>query len=280
MNKILFFVFKNLALVLNGTGLGKIPYAMNIYFILNKRLSPKYVEIDSIKYFLDNQDSLGLSVFGVNDEKQGDLIKKIISKNWNVIDVGAHIGYYSMQYAKLVGDGGSVFSFEPSKETYKILVSNIKLNNFRNVFPENLIVSNKLKKVKFFLSGNPLTNRIASKHVEGNYYYVQSIRLDDYFKDFKKPINFVKIDVEGAEFEVLQGMKTILKENQDIKLIIEFCPSHLEEYATQPSELLDFLINFGFTFYDISGQKRIKKISKELLLQKYKTSITNILCLR
>jgi len=124
-------------------------------------------------------------------------------------------------------------------------------------------------------------NKIANKYTKGNTYYVQSVPLDYYFRNFRKPIHFVKIDVEGAEFNVLKGMQKIIKKNKDIKFQIEFCPHQLKEYGVQPLTFLEFLEEKGFMFYDISSkQNKIKKISKLELINTYESGITNIFCVR
>lgn len=281
MEQLIFNIFKKVSTKLRGSGLGKFPFVMDFYKFIVSKTSPKRIEIDGIVYFLDNQDSLGLSVFGVNDETQTNLIKRTIKKDWNVIDVGAHIGYYSMLYAKLVGKKGRVFSFEPARDTFKLLTTNIAANNFTQVTAENYAVAEKNKKISFSVSSDPLTNKIVNQFTQGSYYQIRAISLDDYFKSFKKPIHFVKIDVEGAEYSVLQGMKMIIRKNKNIKLLIEFCPQHLEEYNQSGKKLLDLLQKFGFIFYDVSDKsKNTTLVSKSYLLKEYKKGITNILCVK
>ncbi len=88
-------------------------------------------------------------------------------------------------------------------------------------------------------------------------------------KDYKKPIAFIKMDVQGAEGGVLKGMMGILQKNHNVKIITEFWPAGLEMFGVGAAEFLTSLENLGFSFYEIEKYALKKPTSKNSLLQKY-----------
>ena len=103
---------------------------------------------------------------------------------------------------------------------------------------------------------------------------VESTTIDDYFSEteFYNKINFVKMDVEGAEFNVLEGMRKTLKSNPTLKILCEFSPKQIREHRLKPGDILDQLLRFNFKIYPITtaGEKIIpidydKSIIDEIL---------------
>ena len=100
--------------------------------------------------FLDKWDSLDLSINQIYNKFETEIVKNQIKESDIVIDIGAHIGYFSLIFAKLVGNNGKVFSFEPEPENYKILKKNIEINNYQNVILEQKGVSDINNSVKLY----------------------------------------------------------------------------------------------------------------------------------
>jgi FkbM family methyltransferase len=154
-------------------------------------------------------------------------------KGETVIDCGAHIGKYTILASKLVGPKGKVIAIEPCPENYRILMSNLKLNKCKNVYPINAAVWEKNKKVRLFLAdiSSKHSMRIKSK----NFIDVRGIRLDSLFKNLKlKKVDWIKIDVEGVEIETV---KSLGKDLEKVKNII---------IETKKKSILNFLRDNGF----------------------------------
>ncbi len=125
-----------------------------------------------------------------------------------VIDVGAHIGIYTLKAAKSVGERGNVLSFEPDQRNFRLLKKNIEINGFRGVRIVNAALDkNTVKKIlhvtvdPLYTSLNPSINTI--EKIE-----INTITLDEVTEMFKlNRIDWIKIDVEGRELEVLEGGK-------------------------------------------------------------------------
>ena len=152
------------------------------------------------------------------------LILRKLKRGDTFIDIGAHVGFFSMIAAKLVGDGGEVYSFEMNPDNYSMLVMNSGLNNFRNIRPHNWAISNDSGPVQFWVNqdndgGHSLWDCGRHSFNEKSRLSPQkmvsySIALDHY--DSFNKIHFIKMDVEGAEVLALNGMIDLLKKNLPI----------------------------------------------------------------
>ena len=152
------------------------------------------------------------------------LMLKKLKRGDTFLDIGAHVGFFSMIAAKLVGDEGEVYSFEMNPDNYSMLVMNAGLNNFMNIRPHNWAISNDSGPVQFWVNqdndgGHSLWD--CGKHsfneksrVSPQKMASYSIALDHY--DSLGRVHFIKMDVEGAEVLALNGMIELLKKNLPI----------------------------------------------------------------
>jgi FkbM family methyltransferase len=146
----------------------------------------------------------------------------------NFIDVGAHIGRYSIMAAKRIGSVGRVIAIEAHPETFELLKKNIELNGLHNVTTVNAVATSQRGKVKLYLAGQDsgftvyntiMVNR--AKPTE-NFLEVEANTLDNILNEYSvHRVNYLKIDVEGAELEVLKGAVNTLSSNKDLTLLIE-----------------------------------------------------------
>ena len=212
--KIFLPLYKSAINKLSGRGLRKYSIFRNAKKYAISSLKSDFAQVQGHKMFLGSKDSLRLSINGVYEEVETGLVNKQIQKGDIVIDIGANIGYYTLIFAKLVGQDGKVFAFEPEPLNFNILTKNIELNGYENVIVEQKAVSDKNGKTRLYISD--LTSgmhRIYQSKYCKNFIDVNLIKLDDYFSktSFIDEINFLKIDVEGAEFGVLNGISNILQ---------------------------------------------------------------------
>lgn len=135
-----------------------------------------------------------------------------------VVDVGAHYGFYTILASRLVGDRGKVLAFEPHPKNYERLLTNINSNNIRNVVCFNKALDEADRQTRLYISSHSERHSISFDHnpgssYDGSYICVESVKLDTIIKLLGiKKINLIKIDVEGAESNVLRGAKTTIKQ--------------------------------------------------------------------
>src|ERR687891_451169 len=200
---------------------------------------------------------------------EDDIIKRFTPKEGDiVVDIGAHIGLYTIISSKRVGANGKVVAIEAHPSNFEMLKSNIKLNQLTNVTPLNYAVYSKETKIKLYLpdeeSGYTMHHSIMSNYVftkykdktEDKFVEVNANTLD-YLLQIKgiTDVNWVKIDVEGAEFEVLKGANKILSDSKDIALLIEVHGKNTYEPIIESLRSYNFKIDFEKTYEN--GEKHI-----------------------
>ncbi len=254
---------------------------------MNNRLRahewPESYVVDGFTFYVPKslRMSFGLNFFGKREELEFRLFGREIPKGGTVVDVGAHMGYYALPFARAAGPGGRVFCFEPEPGNLELLRKNIKTNGYENtitVIPK--AVGDKAGHVDLFISEfntgghqvwdmegkiKSLPNAsaeqkelIADEHSDAprRKVRVEMVSLDEFLKDYGKPIDFIKIDVEGAEGAVLAGMMATLKRSPNLKLHFEFIPSVMRLFGTDPREFLRTLSGLGFKFYSLLSYKQ------------------------
>ncbi|HYX57200.1 MAG TPA: FkbM family methyltransferase [Nitrososphaeraceae archaeon] len=203
---------------------------------------PKY---DYKFYCRINREDL---VFMTNHED--DIIEHFTPKQGDiVVDIGAHMGRYTIIASKRVGANGKVVAIEAHPGNFEMLNRNIKLNQLANVIPLNYAVYSKETKIKLYLpeeeSGYTIYNTIMSNRAGTEDKFVDvNAQTVDYLLELnqikEELINWIKIDVEGAEFEVLKGATNVLSKSKDIALLIEI--HGLDNYRP----ILNFLSLYNF----------------------------------
>jgi|SRR5215212_3347802 len=203
---------------------------------------PKY---DYKFYCRINREDL---VFMTNHED--DIIEHFTPKQGDiVVDIGAHMGRYTIIASKRVGTNGKVVAIEAHPGNFEMLNRNIKLNQLANVIPLNYAVYSKETKIKLYLpeeeSGYTIYNTIMSNRAGTEDKFVDvNAQTVDYLLELnqirEEEVNWIKIDVEGAEFEVLKGATNVLSKSKDIALLIEI--HGLDNYRP----ILDFLSLYNF----------------------------------
>ena len=125
-----------------------------------------------------------LTLYGVFEKDETELIKNIIHEGDVVVDIGGNIGYYTLILSNIVGKRGKVFSFEPGLENFSILEKNIMANNLQNTVIERLAISDVSSKTKLYLAEGPGGHKIHhSNFCTKNFDVVNSITLDEYYKN-------------------------------------------------------------------------------------------------
>ena len=274
-------IFKKSATSLAGHGIGNNKAVSSVFNYLKSNLKTDFVEIDGNKIFLDKNDSLCLSINGIYEEFETNLIKKEIHSGDVVVDIGANIGYYTLLFAKLVGEKGKVFAFEPDPTNFELLKKNVEINDYKNVILEQKALSDSHGKMMLSLNSENTAGHHLNFKQENidNSIEVDVLNFDQYFAKRKLDINFIKMDVEGAESNVIKGMTNTIKNSHNLKMIVEYNPNAIHQMGLHPETFLDLLSDCGFSINDINERtKTIEKTSKDTLLKKYDKLYTNLLC--
>lgn len=269
----------------------KIPYVKIFLTPLVTFLKPEKVIVGNHIIYIDKQDlvlSQELLQSQVWEKYQTEQFIKSINKGNTVVDIGAHIGYYTLLAAEKVGKYGHVFAFEPDPKNFLLLTKNIKENGYSNVTVIRSAVSSRDGYLSFYVHPtNTGDHSILKNKDRRRKFKVKTVTLDKYFRDIKK-IDVIKMDVQGAEYSVLKGGKNIFVKMKKLILFTEFYPSSFVEAGHKPMNFLNTLQRLGYNIYDIDeAKKELMKISNytEFLtlfsIPDFRgTSFTNLLCRR
>jgi len=186
--------------------------------------------------------------------REDDIIENFQPKSEGiVVDVGAHYGRYTLIAAKRIGPKGKVIAIEADPNNFDMLNKNIKLNELsENVITLNYAASSNKSKVKLSIpekkSGHTIySSIITSRAPTVKFMEVNANTLDNLLHEngiSLEEVNWIKIDVEGAELEVVKGATNILSKSMDISLLIEIHDVGNGKTLYEP--IIDLLNDYNF----------------------------------
>jgi len=194
----------------------------------------RLAELHDYKMYVNIAEPLGISSYFFQGDGTVWITSDLISAGDVCFDIGANMGHYTFYMASKVGEKGKVFAFEPQPNYFKMIDDSIKLNDHIENYSNFVAVDNRAlwsisnQTLKFFISENPNNSGTSSLLNHGVYVSehkaieVQTITLDDYLQAANiKKIKLIKIDVEGADPQVLQGASNLLSHHLVDYIIIE-----------------------------------------------------------
>ena len=232
-----------------------------LYYLGNKNEEKEIILKDGTKCIMRNKSD-AVAFFENFILEVNDLEKIVeIEQNDVVIDIGAHVGYFTL-YAAKKAQNGKVISFEPTKESFLVLKNNVKINNFQNIIINNLAVAEISKKRTFFVDKKyGISNTFYDSNPNLEKEIVQTTTLDGIYKKFNlAKIDFLKMDCEGAEFEIILNTSTeVLKKIKKISVEVheDMVPHKIEELITK-------LRDNGFTINIKNSTKGVKMMLPQL----------------
>lgn len=179
---------------------------------------------------------------GTYEREQTRLFQEHIRPGATVLDVGAHVGYYTLLSAVLAGPRGRVHAFEPNPQNAAFLRRHVRLNRLGNVTVEQAAVSDRAGTARFDFGTGSGTGHLA----DAGALEVRTVRLDDYCAQHGLAPTVVKIDVEGAEMSVLAGGRETLARHRPVI----FLSTHGAEVHAAS---LGFLRGLGYQLRPILG---------------------------
>ena len=154
------------------------------------------------------------------------IVEDLLTEGSIFIDIGANVGYFARLATEIVGNTGNVVAFEAGHSNYRALVENS--TGRQNIIPLHLAVSNRTGFQELHLSSHSSCHSLVNtqNYLSGTRITMPTITLDRFWDLYldRAAIDLVKIDVEGAELMVLDGMNELLAENRVRAMIVEYCP--------------------------------------------------------
>ena len=198
---------------------------------MSVRFNPKYhltrllrgfavVEVNGSKMYLDLKNDVGISkdlfIFRKREFVSTDYLidGKVLNAGDVVLDIGANIGYYALLEARLVGPTGRVYAMEPVSSNYNLLKKNIELNDLHNIQTFRIAAGDENKESEIYVAtkGNISSFIYKPEAVFVAKEKVHVTTVDDFVAEHRIDPRLVRMDVEGYEKEIIQGMqKTLLR---------------------------------------------------------------------
>jgi FkbM family methyltransferase len=270
-----FSVFKKGTKALQGYNIGAIPGLRPLHRFLYQTFRPKGIvetKLFGSKFFVDAGDmgeAHEILLHGVFSPYETQVFRDEVKPGFSIVDIGAHIGYFTVLAAVGAGEKGKVYAFEPDPKNFALLKKNIEANDLTHVTFLQQGLSDKAGKLTLFRDKKNLGNMsLSAENIPtedaGGSVDVVVTTLDEYMRG--KSVDFIKIDVQGAEALVLAGGKETFGKARSI--LLEFWPYGLKNMKSDPRAFLVELENLGFSFYLMNEGKHTMKLrSVDELLQ-------------
>jgi FkbM family methyltransferase len=236
---------------------------------------PVYVKRSGLNWSLDLDEGIDLSVFlfGSFEPKTIRVLRELISEGDRVFDIGANVGTHTLFIASFCGNSGHVYSFEPTDYAFRKLLENLRLN------PE---ISARVSSYRQMMGKNP--DESVPKSIFSSWPVVSEKEVDPVFGGVSRSTegaemnsldnfcfsqgenispDFLKIDVDGFERDVLDGAVQTLKKSKP-KIMIEYMPSGIKGAGWSASEFLGFFDEHGYDVlgYDLSRPVTLKQLDE------------------
>jgi FkbM family methyltransferase len=218
--------------------------------------TPVWVQVEpGVKMLLDPYDYVSKEILetGVWERESWETIRSHLGGGATFVDIGAHIGYYSLKAAPVVGPTGRVIAIEPNPETIQKLYGNIQASGARNIAVAPVACSDAEATLELFGAPRSNTGETSLSRTNASQdsqavtsYKVSARPLDEIVKDAGvSRVDVVKIDVEGAEYLVLKGAAKTLDRDHPV-ILVEIVERQLQAMGTSSKQVYDLLRSHGY----------------------------------
>lgn len=219
------------------------------------------------KFWINSHQSYWLYKNYYLDTVEFKFIDSIIRPNDIIFDIGANIGIYSLWFSKCINNNGKIYSFEPDEANMERFKYVIGLNNIKSIYPQQIALSNSIGEAKFSIGLDEQNGLLNDSQSSIEQYNIVNTNTIDNFcaENSVNVINYLKMDVEGAEWFVLNGATSMLAKHK-IKIIQLEINNQLLKYNISVKQLVDFMAAFGYKLYRLNSILIEIDISQEDLL--------------
>jgi len=243
------------------------------------------VTIDDHPFTVDLRDkivSFMILFYREYDVEEATVLRRLIRPGDRVVDVGAHIGYYSVLLGLGTGTGGRVLSLEPHPDNNACLARNVADNALEGVVRiERVAAGAASGEATLFESGrNRGDNRMySSDDLPTRSFSVPVRAVDDLVADWDR-VDLIKMDIQGFEPAAILGMRETLSRNAGIILLTEFWPYGIKQAGSEPQAMLETLLSFDFELYEIRADG-LARVDPDDLMRRLQGQIwANLVCAR
>ncbi|MBC7485284.1 MAG: FkbM family methyltransferase [Cytophagaceae bacterium] len=214
------------------------------------------------KYLID----WNVFFFGQYEKETNDLLFEYIKPGQVILEAGANNGTETVLLSRLVGPNGKVLAFEPVEHIYQTLQLNLSINHCTNVQTEQKALGESDGQLHFNVLSEDFCNQgMASKYDETSAdakVLVQQTSIDSWVvKNNIRTVDFIKMDIQGAEIELLKGAKHTIEKSKPLIF------TEATEDFLSIEKLFDALTDLGYAVYFISSKGQLRLLSKSSLVE-------------
>jgi len=205
--------------------------------------------------------------FGSYEAVETHVTSQVLKPGMVVIDAGANVGYYTLLACKKVGEQGQVHAFEPIPENYVQLARHITENEFADRCSiNNLALWNRKENLRFQIAASTAENCGTYTAAKPTGEVVRTLKctattIDDYVQEKVLPrVDFLKMDIEGAELMALEGAQKTLRQFSPT-ILLEVSPETYERFSYSSSDIFHLLSNLDYQAY---LPKRTQNLSRQI----------------
>jgi FkbM family methyltransferase len=198
-----------------------------------------------------------------------NFVQSYLKQGMTALDLGAHHGLYTLLASKRVGSNGKVFAFEPSPRERKQLVRNVRINFCSNVHIEPYALGKEPTRENLYVveGGEDGCNSLRPPAVQSETgpVPVEVVTLDAIASKLSlTKVDFVKLDVEGAELDVLKGALGLLQTICRPVLLVEVYDVRTKPWGYQAREIVEFLDRLGYRWFQLLDNGSLRLVSSNL----------------
>ncbi len=246
---------------------------------------PARVQIEGLDFQVHQADfgvTLELTSTGDYEPATRASCLRVLSPGMVFLDIGAHVGLFALPAAKAVGADGIVHAFEPDPENRSMLEANVLTNRITNVWvhPEAMschVGKAMLSRSTFNTGDHRLAEMPSRTSVE-----VHTTTVDAWCRRHAVHPDVIKMDVQGAEPQVVAGMQELLAGGRPLHIFLEFTPSLLRAAGVDPLAFLESFVDHGLQLYVLDEHRGVEKPAtpRQAVAACPRRSYVNIRCSR
>ena len=249
------------------------------------RRQPSRVQVEGLDFQVHQSDfgvTLELSSTGDYEPATRASCLRVLGPGMVFLDIGAHVGLFALPAAKVLGEQGIVHAFEPNPDNRAMLEANVLTNRLNNVWVHAEAICDQVGKAVLSCSSfNTGDHRLADMPSRTSV-EVDTTTVDSWCRRHEVHPDVIKMDVQGAEPQVIAGMQELLQGERPLHVFLEFTPSLLKSAGVDPLAFLESFVGHGLHLHLLDEHRGIEKPAtpREVLAACPRRSYVNIRCSR
>jgi FkbM family methyltransferase len=232
-----------------------VDWLINKYLFRRTEIKRKLQDVEMYLDLVTPGISKVLAIYKTREDDMVQVIKEVLKPGMTVVDCGSNIGFYPLLESKILNGKGVVYAVEPDIRNYRILEKNAHLQSLGSEIKTfNIALSNSTGSQKMFVAQRANLNKLVSsgddvfpdRHHVNQIIDVKTMTMDDFCADQQISVDFVRMDIEGFEVEVFEGMKdTFRNAKSGFMIFLELHPIAYTDERSFAHEL-ELLMDQGY----------------------------------